>query len=226
MNADMSVTTRQQISAQQRMRRLKNKIFLSAYRKGDDMTPEEEERGRRLQLARVKKNKMQRERYRRTAEEERKLKNVICERFAEEERKLKNVCLTVTDILEGGKVAGGSGAGLLETPTDLMNADMSVTTRQQISVQQCMRRLKNKIFLSAYRKGDEMTPEEEERGRRLQLARVKKNKMQRERYCRTAEEERKLKNVIRERFAEEERKLKNMCLTVPDICRIRRARKR
>ena len=57
---------------------------------------------------------------------------------------------------------GGSGAGLLETPTDLMNADMSVTKRQQISVQQCMRRLKNKIFLSAYPKGDEMTPEEEE----------------------------------------------------------------
>jgi hypothetical protein len=48
---------------------------------------------------------MQRERYRRTAEEERKLKNVIRERFAEEERKLKNVCLTVTDICEGGKVA-------------------------------------------------------------------------------------------------------------------------
>jgi len=71
---------------------------------------------------------------------------------------------------------GGSGAGLLETPTDLMNADMSVTTRQQISVQQCMRRLKNKIFLSAYRKGDEMTPEEEERGHRLQLARVKKKR--------------------------------------------------
>jgi hypothetical protein len=70
------------------------------------------------------------------------------------------------------------------------------------------------------RKGDEMTPEEEKRGRRLQLARVKKNEMQCERYRRTAEEERKLKNVIRERFAEEERKLKNVCLTVTDICRI------
>jgi hypothetical protein len=81
---------------------------------------------------------------------------------------------------------GGSGAGLLETPTDLMNADMSVTTRQQISTQQRMRRLTNKIFLSAYRKGDEMTPEEEESGCRLQLARVKKNEKQRERYCRTA----------------------------------------
>ncbi len=44
--------------------------------------------------------------------------------------------------------------------------------------------------------------------------------MQRERYRRTAEEERKLKNLIRERFAEEERKLKNVCVTVTDICRI------
>jgi len=103
---------------------------------------------------------------------------------------------------------------------------MSVTKRQQISAQQRMRRLKNKIFLSAYRKGDEMTPEEEEKGRRLQLARVKNNEIQCERYCQTAEEERKLKNVIRECFAEEERKLKNVCVTVTDICRIRRARKR
>ena len=29
-------------------------------------------------------------------------------------------------------------------------------------------------YLSAYHKGDEMTPEEEEKGHRLQLARVKK----------------------------------------------------
>jgi hypothetical protein len=92
---------------------------------------------------------------------------------------------------------GGSGAGLLETPTDLMNADMSATTwqqmsaqqrmrrlknnmsattRQQMSAQQRMRRLKNKIFLRAYRNGDEMTPEEEERGRQLQLARKKRTK--------------------------------------------------
>ena len=71
---------------------------------------------------------------------------------------------------------GGSGAGVLETPTDLMNADMSVTTWQQISAQQRVSRLKNKIFLRAYRKGDEMTLEEEERGRRLQLAHVKKTK--------------------------------------------------
>ena len=90
MNADMSVPTRQQISAQQRISRLKNKIFLSAYRNGDEMTPEEEERGFRLQLARIKKNEKQRERYRRTAEEERKLKN---------ELKLKN-----TDICKGEKV--------------------------------------------------------------------------------------------------------------------------
>ena len=91
MNADMSVPTRQQISAQQRMSRLKNKIFLSAYRNGDAMTPEEEERGFRLQLARIKKNEKQRERYRRTAEEERKLKNQL---------KLKNA-----DICKGEKVA-------------------------------------------------------------------------------------------------------------------------
>jgi hypothetical protein len=58
-----------------------------------------------------------------------------------------------------------------------------------------------------------MTPKEEERGRRLQLARVKKNKKQRERYCQTAEEEMKLK------IAEEERKLKNVCLTVTDVCK-------
>ncbi len=58
-----------------------------------------------------------------------------------------------------------------------------------------------------------MTPKEEERGRRLQLARVKKNKKQRKRYCQTAEEERKLK------IAEEERKLKNVCLTVTDVCK-------
>jgi hypothetical protein len=95
------------------------------------------------------------------------------------------------------------GAGLLETSTDLMNADMSVTTWQQISAQQRVSRLKNKIFLRAYRKGDEMTLEEEERGRLLQLAHVKKNEEQRKRYRRTAEEERKLKNV---------------CLTVTDVC--------
>ncbi len=96
---------------------------------------------------------------------------------------------------------GGSGAGLLETPTDLMNADMTATTWQQMSAQQRMRRFKNKIFLRAYRNGNEMTPEEEERGRQLQLAHIKKNKKQCERYHQTAEEERKLK------IAEEERKL-------------------
>jgi hypothetical protein len=33
------------MSAQQRMRRLENKIFLHAYHNGDKMTAEEEERG-------------------------------------------------------------------------------------------------------------------------------------------------------------------------------------
>ena len=94
--------------------------------------------------------------------------------------------------------------------TDLINADMSATTRQQMSAQQHMRRFKNKTFMQSYRKGNEMTPEEEERGFRLQLARIKKNKKQRERYCQTAEEERNLK------IAEEERKLKNMCLTMSE----------
>jgi hypothetical protein len=45
---------------------------------------------------------------------------------------------------------------VLKTPTDLMKADMSVTTWQQISAQQRMSRLKNKVFLSAYCKGDEI----------------------------------------------------------------------
>ena len=90
---------------------------------------------------------------------------------------------------------GGSDAGLLKTPTDLMNADMSVTIRQHISAQQRMSRLKNKIFLQAYCNGDEMTPKAEERGRQLQLAHVKKNKKQCKHYRQTAEEERKLKNM-------------------------------
>jgi hypothetical protein len=47
---------------------------------------------------------------------------------------------------------------------------MSATTRQQLSEQQCIREFKNKLFLQAYRNGDEMTPEEEERGHQLQLA--------------------------------------------------------
>ena len=73
-----------------------------------------------------------------------------------------------------------------------------------MSAQQRMRRLKNKIFLCAYCNGDEMTVEEEERGRRLQLARLKKNEKQRERNCQTAGEKMKLKNV---------------CLTVTDGCK-------
>ncbi len=78
------------MSAQQRMRRLKNKIFLRAYCNGDEMTADEEERGCRLQLACLKKNKNQRERNRRTAGEK---------------MKPENVCLTVTDGCKGEKVA-------------------------------------------------------------------------------------------------------------------------
>jgi hypothetical protein len=54
------------------------------------MTAEEEERGCRLQLARLKKNEKQRERNCRTAGEK---------------MKLENVCLTVTDGCKGEKVA-------------------------------------------------------------------------------------------------------------------------
>ncbi len=72
-----------------------------------------------------------------------------------------------------------------------------------MSAQQRMRRLEKKK-LRAYCNGDEMTVEEEERGRRLQLARLKKNEKQRERNCQTAGEKMKLKNV---------------CLTVTDGCK-------
>ena len=132
---------------------------MRAYRNGDEMTPEEEERGRQLQLARIKNNKMQHERYLQTAEEE---------------RKLKNMCLTVTDVCEGEK-ATRQQMSAQQRMRRLKN-NMSATTRQQMSAQQRMRRLKNKIFLRAYRNGDEMTPEEEERGRQLQLARKKRTK--------------------------------------------------
>ena len=145
MNADMSATTRQQMSAQQRVRRLKNKTFLRAYRNGDEMTPEEEERGGRLQLVHIKKNKKQHECYRQTAEEERKLK------IAEEERKLKNLCLTVTDVCEGEKAAQQQMSA--HKHMRRLKHNMSTTTWQQMSSQQNMRRLKNKIFLWAYCNG-------------------------------------------------------------------------
>ncbi len=54
------------------------------------MTAEEEERGCRLQLARLKKNKKQRKHNRRSAGEK---------------MKPENICLTVTDGCEGEKVA-------------------------------------------------------------------------------------------------------------------------
>ena len=66
MNVDMSVKppTRQQKSAQQRKKRRENSIFLNAYYGDIEMTAEEVERGHRLELARIKKNKKQRERNR------------------------------------------------------------------------------------------------------------------------------------------------------------------
>ena len=66
MNVDMSAKTptRQQKSAQQRIKRRENSIFLNAYYGDIEMTAEEVERGHRLELARIKKNKKQRERNR------------------------------------------------------------------------------------------------------------------------------------------------------------------
>jgi hypothetical protein len=90
MNSDMLATTRPQMSAQQRMRRLKNKIFSRAYCNGNEMTADEEERGCRLQLACLKKNEKQRKHNRRTAGEK---------------MKPENMCLTVTDGCKGEKVA-------------------------------------------------------------------------------------------------------------------------
>jgi hypothetical protein len=113
------------MSAQQRMRRLKNKIFLRAYCNGNEMTAEKEERGCRLQLACLKKNEKQHERNRRTAGKKMKPENVCltvtdewegekvaavkqrkCNCWkAGEKMKPENVCLTVTDGCEGEKVA-------------------------------------------------------------------------------------------------------------------------
>jgi hypothetical protein len=78
------------MSAQQHMKRLKNKIFLHAYCNGNEMTAEEEERGCRLQLVCLKKNEKQRK--------------CNC-RTAGEMMKPENVCLTVTDGCKGEKVA-------------------------------------------------------------------------------------------------------------------------
>ncbi len=66
MNVDMSAKTPtwQQKSAQQRKKRRENSIFLNAYYGDIEMTAEEVERGHWLELARIKKNKKQRERNR------------------------------------------------------------------------------------------------------------------------------------------------------------------
>ena len=56
MIVEMSVTPlQQQKSAQQRLKRRENSIFLRAYHGDVEMTAEEVERGHRLELARIKK---------------------------------------------------------------------------------------------------------------------------------------------------------------------------
>ncbi len=113
------------MSAQQHMRRLKNKIFLHAYCNGNEMTAEEEERGSRLPLAHLKKNEKQCERNCRTAGEKMNPEKVSltvtdgCKgekvaavkqrernrRTAGEKMKPENLCLTVTDGCKGETVA-------------------------------------------------------------------------------------------------------------------------
>jgi hypothetical protein len=122
----MLATTQPQMSAQQRMRRLKNKnIFTCLSQLQYEMTAKEEERGCRLQLVHLKKNEKLRERYFRTAGEKMKLENVCLtvtdgyggekvaavkqhkrnRRTAGEKMKPENMCLTVTDGCDGEKVA-------------------------------------------------------------------------------------------------------------------------
>jgi hypothetical protein len=112
------------MSAQQRMRRLKKKI--RACCNGNEMRAEEEERGRQLKLARLKKNEKQRnKRNCRTAGEKMNPENRCltltygCKgemvaavkhherncRTAGEKMKPEYVCLTVTDGCEGETVA-------------------------------------------------------------------------------------------------------------------------
>ena len=74
--ADGSAATRSQKSAQQRLRRLQNNKFLDCYYTVFELTDMEMERGRRLHLARLRKNRQQRERNRRAAEEKGESENV------------------------------------------------------------------------------------------------------------------------------------------------------
>lgn len=145
MIVEMSVTPlQQQKSAQQRLKRRENSIFLRAYHGDVEMTAEEVERGHRLELARIKKNEKQRERHR----------------------------LAAPHMIE----------------------------------QQRLRRSEQRKILDAYRSGVEMTATEEERGRKLDLARRKKNEKQLERNHQTAGERK-------------ERKPDNLSLTVTDGCK-------
>ena len=67
--ADGAVATRSQKSAQQRLRRLQDNKFMDDFFYTDaELTPTELARGRRLHLARLRKNMKQHERNRRAAE--------------------------------------------------------------------------------------------------------------------------------------------------------------
>ena len=114
MIVEMSVTPlQQQKSAQQRLKRRENSIFLRAYHGDVEMTAEEVERGHRLELAQIKNKEKQWERN----------------------------CLAAPHMIE----------------------------------QQRLRRCEQKFLLDADRSSVEMTTKENERGRKLDLARKKKN---------------------------------------------------
>jgi hypothetical protein len=66
---------------QQRLRRCEQKFLLDAYRSGVEMTAKENERGRKLDLARKKKNEKQRKYNYQTAPGENSIKRrnqIIC----------------------------------------------------------------------------------------------------------------------------------------------------
>ena len=98
--ADGSAATRSQKSAQQRLRRLQNNQLLNDwYDPNIEMTDREIERGRRLHLARLRKNRQQRERNRRAAEEKGESENVcLAATPAEAEETLISVKVKATSL--------------------------------------------------------------------------------------------------------------------------------